>query len=424
VANSLLTIDMITREALRVVHEKAAFIGTINRAYDDSFAQTGGKIGSTLRIRLPNMFTRRSGSRVMNVQDQDERKTSVTVATQDGVDMRFNSAELALSIDDFSRRYIEPAASVLASNIDADCLVAATKATANVSALSTTATQYTTPTPQLGTVTSGFSDTTALGRARAKMNGELAPMGDRSIQMDSITMAALTNGNKNLFLPASEISRQYLEGYVGRASGMDFYENERVWSLTNSDDVTANTDADALVTDGATDATYGLVMDLHSDWAEAKQVVGAVFTVAGVYACHPETKQSLGYLRDFTVTSTSATTVGISPQIFLTGPRQNVCTAASAQCTAATFNEAAATFFGAASGTYKMSLAYHRDAFTFVTADLPLMADSESCVRRTQDGISMRVWKGSDIRNDELLMRLDVLWGFAALNAGWACRVW
>ncbi len=50
-ANTLLTIDMITREALRLAHEKASFIGTINRQFDDSFGDSGAKIGDTLRIR-------------------------------------------------------------------------------------------------------------------------------------------------------------------------------------------------------------------------------------------------------------------------------------------------------------------------------------------------------------------------------------
>jgi hypothetical protein len=53
------------------------------------------------------------------------------VATQDGVDMKFNSAELALSIDELSQRYIEPAVSVLCSGIEGDFIAAMTKATYN-----------------------------------------------------------------------------------------------------------------------------------------------------------------------------------------------------------------------------------------------------------------------------------------------------
>ena len=79
-ANSLLTIDMVTREALRVAHEKAQFIGTVDRQYDSSFANTGAKTGASLRVRKPNQYIRRQGSRVMNVQDQTEASGTITVA--------------------------------------------------------------------------------------------------------------------------------------------------------------------------------------------------------------------------------------------------------------------------------------------------------------------------------------------------------
>ena len=60
-ANSFLTPQQITREALRVLHNKLTFIGNINRQYDDSFSKSGAKIGDTLRIRLPNQYTVRTG---------------------------------------------------------------------------------------------------------------------------------------------------------------------------------------------------------------------------------------------------------------------------------------------------------------------------------------------------------------------------
>src|SRR3990167_2685698 len=127
-ANTLLTIDMITKEALRLAHEKATFIGTINRQFDNSWSGEG-KTGDTLRIRYPSEYTRRQGSRVMDVQDSVQVSTSLVVATQDGVDMRFNSQELAQDLDQFSRLHLEPAMASLVSNIDADVLIGCTKAT-------------------------------------------------------------------------------------------------------------------------------------------------------------------------------------------------------------------------------------------------------------------------------------------------------
>ena len=77
-SNSFVTIDMVTREALRVAHESCQFINTTDRQYDDSFARTGAKIGTALRVRKPNQYVRTTGSRVMDVQDQAEATSSIS----------------------------------------------------------------------------------------------------------------------------------------------------------------------------------------------------------------------------------------------------------------------------------------------------------------------------------------------------------
>lgn len=401
-ANSLVTIDMVTREALRIAHEKCQFIGTTDRQYDDSYAKTGAKIGQTLRVRYPNQYTRTQGSRVMDVQEQSERTGNVTVATQDHVDMRFNSAELALSIDEISKRYIEPAVSVLVSGIESDYLAYATKATYNVA----------------GTAGTPPTDLVAVGAARAKLNQYLAPKdGNRYVQMDSVTMGGMVNGLKGLFQDSTQIKEQYREGMIGRTAMADWYENDRMWTLTNGSDVTGTTDAAALVTDG------GNTLDMHSTILTSAVNVGQVFTISGVYACHPETKAPYASLQQFTITAIGATTVTVSPAFYLTGPRKNVVSSTGGTLATADFNSKTLTFVGGASTSYVQNLMYHKEAFQFVTADLPLMDDAAKCVRRTQDGLSLRVWQASDIRNDELLMRIDILYGFAALRPEWACRI-
>src|SRR3954467_12645012 len=97
-ANSILTIDKITNECLRLAHEKASFLGTINREFDEEFGKKNGKVGDTLRIRKPAQYVRRRGSRVMDVQDATEQKTTLVVSIQDGVDLRFNSREMTLDL--------------------------------------------------------------------------------------------------------------------------------------------------------------------------------------------------------------------------------------------------------------------------------------------------------------------------------------
>ncbi len=392
-ANTLTTIDMVLRESLRVAHETLTFIGTVDRSYDDSFARNGAKIGDTLRVRNPNQYVRRKGSRVMDVQDQDETTQDVVVATQDGVDMRFNSAELKLSIDELSRRYIEPAVKVLVSGIEGDMLNAVTKDVYNL-------------TGTAGTVVGTSADIKAIGDARAKLNQNLAPKDNkRSTQFDSVTMAQIVSGTQALFHDGGQIKEAFREGFIGRNAMATFFENEKTYAHTSGTDHTT-VDVDGVPADGATTLVT----------AGGSSVVGAVFTIAGVKAVHPETKIAYQHDQQFVITvHTSDTSWEISPAMILTGAKQNISVLPA-------LNDVV-TLFGTANSVLQQNLMYHKDAFTFVTADLPLFEDAEKTSRRVQDGLSMRVWQGSDIRNDELLMRIDILYGFKTLRPEWACRI-
>ena len=409
-SNTLKVVDLVLKESQRIAHEKLSFIGTIDRQYDKEFKYQPGKgpNGQTIRIRQPNQYTRRQGSRVMSVQDQNETTQNFTVATQDGVDMRFNSAELVQSVnseaafDDLSKNYIEPAVSVLCAGIEGDFIEYCTKAT-----------------PQaVGNVGTALSTLEYPGKARAKLNQALAPKGDRSIQLDSVSMGAIVNGVAAYFNPSGALSEQYREGLIARTSMADYYEQEKLWTLTMTDDITVNTNA------AATMANAQATLAVGTDLAEAKQVVGSVFTVAGVYDCNPETKAAYPHLKQFTITATGSVSAGISPVVYLSGAKKNVCTSTGADLNGTTdWQSKAVVFMGAASSSYVQPLMYHKEAFQFATADLPIMDDAHKCVRSVKEGIAMRVWMGSDIRNDELLLRLDVLYGFAALRPEWACRL-
>ena len=407
-SNTLKVVDMVKKEAMRIAHEKLQFTGTVDRQYDASFRYDGnrGPMGQTLRVREPNQYTRRQGSRVMDVQDQNESTQTITVATQDGVDMRFNSAELMQSVnsdgafDNLSKSYIEPAMAVLCSGIESDFLAYATKATYNVA----------------GTAGTAITTLSVPGQARAKLNQGLAPKDMRAIQMDSVTMSSMATVLATYQNPTTDTSKLFREGLIARTAMADYYENERIWTLTNGADVTASTDAAALVTDG------GTAIDMHT--LTTDPAVGAVFTVAGVHACHPETKAAYSHLQQFVVTVTSTTgALTISPPTYLTGAKQNVCSATGAALATTDFDAQVVTFQGAASGSYIQPLMYHKEAFQFVTAELPILDDAQKCQTITQDGLSIRLWMGSDIRNDELLMRLDILYGMAALRPAWACRM-
>ena len=386
-SNSYLVIGDVTREIQRVLHEKATFIKTINNQYDDRFAKSGAKIGDSLEIRLPNQYTVRTG-RVADVQATNEQSTTLTVATQKGVDLgQFTSADLALSMDDFSDRIVKPAISVLVSDIEADVLQGVTKAVAN-----TVGAAGTTP-----------ATMTVWGQARQKLNESLAPQENRCVQMSSKTSASMTNAYSTLFNPGSAISKQYLEGYISRNSGFDFYENERVLKLTNSADI-AGTVNETTVANGDAEMTV-------TGFSAALEP-GMIFTVDGVYDVHPETKQAYSHLKQFTVLAgTTTTSLKFSPAVYATGARQNVSAFPSSSLESGTI-----TPVGSASTAYPYDLAYQKDVAAFVTADLPL-PKNEDAMRKTMDGISFRLVVNSwDSTNDVFNTRLDVLYGYKTIR--------
>ena len=413
-ANTFTTIDMVAREALRIAHESLTFLSTIDQSYDPSYAKSGAKIGDTLRVRDPNQYVRRTGSRVMDVQDQDETTQTVTVATQDGVDMKFNSAELSLSIDELSKRYISPAVKVLVAGIEGDVLADLTQSVHQL-------------TGTKGVVVGASGDISALGKARAKLNQQLAPKDNRSVQVDSVTMASIVNGTQLFFHPGGEIAKGFTEGYIGRNSMATFYENEKTRTQTNV------TEADvAWLVDDTTrlatgDAAVGNSINIlnFDEQGSVVRAAGETFTIAGLFDCHPETKAKYDHLKQLTVTAAGAIssgngTITFNPAIIVDGAKQNVFTATG---DFAELEDNVTVLFGDSGVSYRQNLMYAKDFATFVTADLPLMADAEHTSRRVQDGLSLRVWKGSDIRNDELLMRIDILYGFKILRPEWAVRI-
>jgi hypothetical protein len=205
--NTVLTPTAVTRKALAILHQKLNFVGNVNRTYDSSFAKTGAKIGDSLKIRLPNEFTIRSGAS-LSTQDVTETSTTLQVATQKGVDTTFSSSELTLSLDDFASRILEPAMSVLAANIEADAL-AMYKDVYNVYDQDATA----------------FALSSMLG-GRKILNDNLAPMdSNRTALLTTDAAVKFMTDTKGLFQDSAQIAKQYRDGVIGKTAGFDVYEN-------------------------------------------------------------------------------------------------------------------------------------------------------------------------------------------------------
>lgn len=392
-ANTMLTPTAVTRAALATLHQKLNFIGTINRAYDSSFAKSGAKIGDSLKIRTPNQYTVRTGAS-LSTQDITESSVTLQVATQKGVDFTFTSDDLTLDLDDFTERILEPAMAVLAANVENDAL-SMYKNVYNV----------------VDNDTNVISMLNIL-QARQKLVENLAPEdGKRSVMLSPYHNAKLINELKGLFHDSDAVEQQYREGKMGRTAGFTFYENSMVGKHTSG---TAAASTGYLINGGS---QTGATMTV--DTGSTTFLIGDVITIAGVNSVHPETKVDTGNLQQFVVTAnsgSSATSLAISPSIVTSGATQNVSGAPAD-------NAAISKLMGGASSTQDFSMAYHKDAFTFATADLVLPSGVDFAAREVMDGISMRVVRQYAISTDTFPCRLDILYGYKAIRPQLACRI-
>ena len=391
-ANSLLTPTQVTREALRIAHQKSNFIGTIDRQHDSAFAVSGAKIGDSIKIRKPNQFTVTDGA-ILSAQDTTESSVTLQLSGRKHVGMGFTTADLTLSIDDFSQRYIAPAVSTLMAAVEADAL-----------------SMYKDVYNQVANVGSAFTGAKVLAGRKLLMDN-LAPTDQRHILLNTQDNVDLVDGNKSYFNDQAELSKQYLEGYVGKGAGFMAHENTLLARHTTGSENGASI---TIVINGANQT--GSTINITNGSSKTLKK-GDIITLPGVNRVHPETKADTGVAQQFVVTAdvgTSGTSVSISPAIVTSGATQNV--------SASPTNSAAITKVGGASAAHGISLGYHTSAFTFATADLILPKGVHFGAREVMDGISLRVVQDYDINNDKLPARCDILYGYVAQRPEFAVR--
>ena len=393
-ANTILTHQMIAREAAAILEEESPFLSNVNKGRQDEFGEavSGYKKGDTVKIEVPQsgvVFNGAVFAEGGSATDVTQRFVNLTLDTQKHIGLRFGTKERLLNIADFKENILRPQIRTLSSVVEADMIKRAVIATPNL----------------VGTPGSAPSTMKTFAEARALMQRFLAPSGNRTTLISSEINVNLTDEARKLFNPTATNSKAFMEGSLGRAMGADFYEHQSV-------PVIANGAANTVTVSGAGQAGSSLVVAGTSLVFKA----GQVFTITGVNAVHPLTGESTGKLQQFTVLAdATASPLSIYPAIVPTGPGKNV--------TASPASGAPLVLVGAASTGYRQSLMFHRDAFTVATAPLPVIAGCEGYTARMPNGLSIRVMTGGDFINDAENTRIDLLYGFAAVRGIHAVRI-
>lgn len=416
-ANTFLTNQVITFEALDVLENTDAAARIINREYSDQFEFGGAVLGQTLSIRKPARFIGRLGQAV-NIEGITETYVPLTLAFQRGVDTQVSSQDLILRIDDYRNRILKPEIARLANLIDQD-----------VCGLAQGLNNF------VGIPGSTPSALTTYLAAKTKLDNNACPMdGERNVINNPAADASIMDNLKGLFQSASEIKEQYLSGSMGKTIGADWYMDQNVYVQTvgTLGSAFSGNPVVSAGQSGSTITTTG--WESGQTTLNAGDIVSFVSATTPVNGLNPESYQDTGQTMQFVVTATISDTTGtiaipIAPA--MVGPSsstpqsQNVTNLPATSTPVYVYNTAAASFSSISGKSSPQNLFIHKDFGTLAMVDMPLPGGVDKVYRAAskKTGNTIRVIRDYVATSDQWIQRLDVLYGVAVLRQELGCRV-
>jgi len=396
----------ICKAAAKTLHDHIAFCKSVDKVPAKEFEGNNGfGAGDTVYVSKPARFVPQDSFDITSTQqDIVEEKVPLTLDIISTLGVNITSMEFATEIQlkDTIKRVVRPAMESIAHDFERRCVEKATDAVYNAN----------------GTPGSTAFTTQVVLAGRTRLNKGMAPKGmGRFNLFESEAGASAVDDRKGSFQDASEIAKQYKEGFIGRADGFNWMESELMNVHTNGNDVTG------VAMDGSTAEGASTIHVDGLTTSTGTLTKGTVFTIAGVYAVHPITKVAYTHLQQFVVTAdvtadgSGDADVAISPAIYAgSDGLQNV--------DALPADNAAITIMGAADGAYVQNLQYHKSAFRVCTVPLVMPEKAEFAAQETYKGITVAIIRDFDIKTRKMITRLDVLGGLVADRPEFANRIY
>jgi len=396
--NTAVTCSIVAKEALPILANMLSFASNVNRDFESEFTSNvsrGYTTGQTINIKRPPRYTYRAG-RVAVPQATTETSIPLTLS-QGGCDLNFTSLERTLSFNKLEDK-VAAAMEPVANEIDRQGLQLARLSTFNT--IGTPGTLPTTQALALAAVTGVNQRLDEMGAPRKDKR--------RAFIMNPALNGATLQGFAGMFNGQQTLTKQFESGVMVDSLGLAYAMDQNVDVHTNGTQAVTGT-AVAAGLSGSSIACAALTGTITR---------GTKISFPGVFAVNPQSRQSTGTLAQFVVTAdllAGATALPISPALTPSGAFQNVSNAT----TAANF-----TIFGTASGAYNANVAYHKDAFTLAMVPMWAPPGGKGVIdvaQETYKGFTIKVTEFYDGINDNSIMRLDVLFGWAACYPELAC---
>ena len=374
----------------------------------------GVKVGDTVKARLPQRYTVSTGAALVK-QNVTDRTVDIAITDQKHVGIEFSAWSQTLEVNDYRKRYIDPATDAIVNDIDSTGLTRMTKKVF-----------WTVGTPAVIPGSTGTLPQAAnqvYGNAGVKLDNAAVPVDDRVAILSPAMHSYLANANNTVFNPAAAISDAFRKGmFASNVMGVDkWYKDQNVYTHT------VGTLGGTPLINGANQTGASIVTDAWTSAVAVRLNEGDIIQFAGVYAVNPQSYASTGQLQDFTVLADASSdgsgnlTVSISPSIITSGAFQTVTGSPADNAAVTTFSHAS-TY---AAASTPQGLIYHPDSFALVMADLVLPGGLWVAERISNKalGVAIRFLKGHNIDTDQTAARVDVAYGWAAVRAEMACRI-
>lgn len=207
-ANTILTPDIIAREALMVLRNNAVMPKLVHRDYSSEFV---AGVGDTITIRKPATFEAKEFSEEIEVQDATENGVSVKMDKHLDVSFSVTAKELSLDIEDFSRQFVVPAMQAFLDKVDTYLIDLSSKITNTID------------------ITEGLFAPSHLIDARKFLNKNAVPVANRYAVLSTDAEADLLKND--LFVSAEKVGDSgtaLREASLGRKFGLDIFADQNI----------------------------------------------------------------------------------------------------------------------------------------------------------------------------------------------------
>ena len=208
--NTILTPDIIAREALMVLRNNAVMANLVHRDFSEEFV---AGVGDKITVRKPAKFEAKEfdASKGIDVQDATENSVDVTMDKHLDVSFAVTSKQLTLDIASFSEQFLKPAMQAFADKVDKYLIALEADVTNRVNHAE------------------GLFAPADIIAARKYLTDSAAPTTERRLVIGSQADADLLSNE--LFISAEKVGDNgtaLREASLGRKYGFDIYTDQNI----------------------------------------------------------------------------------------------------------------------------------------------------------------------------------------------------